>query len=173
MEGDSQMASCMESFLNCSLSLDYCSMAKAGWRYIGDGHVQTMCCRMIVRNWKETYDPWRQHAILDPCCSFLKQQKDQDFINMVQADLSTVDNEQLEQQSAELSPEEESEYKVLLKVNDRRKKRQYCLVCEEEPRAFSYLPCGHFACCLCCDPAQLKCPSCKVIISQRIRTFLP
>ncbi|XP_021355401.1 putative inhibitor of apoptosis [Mizuhopecten yessoensis] len=170
-----QNPKCRESFKNWELaddeSLDFETMATAGWYYIGDGRVKSCCCG-IDREWKVTDDPWTQHALHGPECSFLKQQKGQAYIDRVRAAISTNEGREpeLEQSDIQMSPQDE-EFSKLVEENERLRKQENCWVCGDEPRQIMYIPCGELACCKDCDPAQLKCPICKGTIKGKIVTF--
>ncbi|XP_021355271.1 E3 ubiquitin-protein ligase XIAP-like [Mizuhopecten yessoensis] len=176
---DYQIQQCRESFMNWSPAadgpLDFDAMATAGWYYIGDGHVKSYCCG-INMGWKVTDDPWTQHALHGPECSFLKQQKGQSYIDRVQA-AAVPSNEggepaELEQPDFPMSPQDEAEIEELMEEIKFLKKEKNCWICEEEARMVAYMPCGHLACCRICDLAQLKCPICKGPIEHRINVYL-
>ncbi|XP_033740390.1 putative inhibitor of apoptosis [Pecten maximus] len=186
VEADIQMAACKDSFMYWSgdISLDVDAMAEARWCYIGNGRVTTLCCKAVC-DWKATDDPWKQHAIYSPGCSFLIQQMGQAYVDSVQAGFPTdelpleqpdaqmgpLDDQVSEQPDAQMSPQEELEIQRLFEENELLKRQTYCLVCEEEPRQITYLPCGHLVCCGICGLAQTECPICKETITGRITTF--
>ncbi|XP_069133442.1 baculoviral IAP repeat-containing protein 2-like isoform X2 [Argopecten irradians] len=60
-------------------------MAKAGFFYAGYGdYVRCFYCGGCLRNWEPGDDPWVEHARWFPRCVYVKQNKGQAFINMVQ-----------------------------------------------------------------------------------------
>ncbi|XP_069137327.1 death-associated inhibitor of apoptosis 2-like [Argopecten irradians] len=91
---------CRESFVYWpgDLSLDVDNMAEAGWRYHGNGRIETICCTV---GWcsELTGDPWIQHAIHSPMCPFLKTER-------TTVTLEMDDESELAQTSA-LSPQDD------------------------------------------------------------------
>ncbi|XP_033740392.1 putative inhibitor of apoptosis [Pecten maximus] len=168
VETDTQFDVCKETFIyrSCDMSIDVDAMAEARWYCTGYGEVKTCCCKAFW-DMEATQDPWMQHAIQSPGCSFLIKRKGQTYIDNVQASLLAEDEEPMTAQS-----EEESELVMLQEEIDTRKKEQTCFVCQVNPREVIYWPCGHYSCCKTCHPAQLNCPKCKTIIEYSIFAIL-
>ncbi len=46
-----------------------------------------------------------------------------------------------------------------------------CDICYVEPKAITFLPCGHFNTCEACADKQETCPMCRAYIQGRVKTF--
>ena len=55
-------------------------------------------------------------------------------------------------------------------ADERRREQRMCAVCFEAPKNTALVPCGHSLCERCAERVD-KCPTCRVVVSQRLRTF--
>jgi len=82
--------------------------------------------------------------------------------------------EMLEKQIAETS-RLVNEYKiksmVLEKIKSERKKvdeENKCVICMEERKELTFIPCGHHCCCKNCGSMISSCPMCRTDITSRV-----
>ncbi len=53
--------------------------------------------------------------------------------------------------------------------------KSLCVICEESPRRYTYVPCGHFAVCFFCEQewsVHKTCPICRTEVTSVLRTFV-
>ena len=55
-------------------------------------------------------------------------------------------------------------------ADERRREQRICVVCFEAPKNTALVPCGHTLCERCAERID-KCPTCRVVVKQRLRTF--
>ncbi|XP_056015250.1 baculoviral IAP repeat-containing protein 2-like isoform X2 [Ostrea edulis] len=55
--------------------------------------------------------------------------------------------------------------------NTSLKDQTLCKICMEKNVSIAFLPCGHLACCVDCDPAMRKCPICREFVRGTLKTF--
>lgn len=61
------------------------NLAEAGFYYVGFGDcVRCFQCGLGLRDWSESDDPWIEHSRWSKNCSFVKQMRGQEFINLVE-----------------------------------------------------------------------------------------
>ncbi|XP_050418079.2 baculoviral IAP repeat-containing protein 3 isoform X1 [Patella vulgata] len=61
-------------------------LTEAGFFYTGVvTKVVCFCCGISVRDWEPTAEPWQQHALISPTCSFIKLIKGEEFIQQMAA----------------------------------------------------------------------------------------
>ena len=46
-----------------------------------------------------------------------------------------------------------------------------CKICRQEDVQVVFLPCGHLASCVKCSASASQCPLCKILITERVRTY--
>ncbi|XP_053378484.1 death-associated inhibitor of apoptosis 1-like [Mercenaria mercenaria] len=76
----------VDSFNTCDCTdISPASLAEAGLFYAGFSDC-TRCfyCGIGMRNWSEEDDPWIEHCRWSKNCSFVKQKKGSEFVNLVQ-----------------------------------------------------------------------------------------
>ena len=56
--------------------------------------------------------------------------------------------------------------------NERLLDEKLCKVCMDEQISVSFLPCGHFVCCMGCAPGLRHCPICRQTIKDTVRTYM-
>ncbi|NXH21358.1 XIAP ligase, partial [Bucco capensis] len=74
----------IQTFLSWIYPVDKEQLAEAGFYSTGNGdHVVCFHCGGGLQEWKESEDPWDQHAKWFPGCSFVRNEKGMEFINNV------------------------------------------------------------------------------------------
>jgi len=62
------------------------TLVDAGFFHVGPhDNVKCFCCDIGLKNWQIDDNPWIEHARWFPRCSYLKEQKDEEFIQAAQA----------------------------------------------------------------------------------------
>ena len=85
--------------------------------------------------------------------------------NQEEEQSSTSQEEEVREEGTSAASAEETELKELM---ESRK----CKVCHKEDACVVFVPCGHLTCCLECGNKVNRCPACKSIITERIRSYL-
>ncbi|KAK3577417.1 hypothetical protein CHS0354_032263 [Potamilus streckersoni] len=60
---------------------------------------------------------------------------------------------------------------TILQENQSLKDQRLCKICLDEEICVTFLPCGHFACCVACAVPLKDCPICRKPIQESIKTF--
>lgn len=47
-----------------------------------------------------------------------------------------------------------------------------CKVCRKEDSCMVLIPCGHLVCCVVCGGKIKKCPACKEIVREKVRSYI-
>ncbi|XP_026290013.1 death-associated inhibitor of apoptosis 1 isoform X2 [Frankliniella occidentalis] len=172
-------------------------LAEAGFFFTGLGD-KTMCfqCGGGLKDWAETDDPWREHALRFSRCSHVVQTKGQDFIAEVlgkrPATLTpeeiralAIPKEYLNVVQQHPLPEETSEASSSSSVSEESNKPQEvsktptksiddagaCKICFSEEIGVAFLPCGHLVSCVKCVPSLETCAVCREPISATVRVY--
>ncbi|XP_060822287.1 baculoviral IAP repeat-containing protein 3-like [Bombus pascuorum] len=160
------------------------ALADAGFYYTGVRDITTCYhCGVGIGNWKTEEEPWVQHAMLSPCCSYLLTVRGTQYVNdatgqelydtcegpSVQTtaeshEKATSDNEVIEMTLPKKQAALEEEKKKLI---DARR----CTVCKEREAIMTFIPCGHLVTCQYCSQAFGQCLICGREIEAQIRVF--
>ncbi|KAL3881346.1 hypothetical protein ACJMK2_027798 [Sinanodonta woodiana] len=60
---------------------------------------------------------------------------------------------------------------TILQENQSLKDQRLCKICLDEEICVTFVPCGHFACCVACAVPLKDCPICRKPIQESIKTF--
>lgn len=61
-----------------------CSLCEAGFIFSGvKYYVRCFNCGVILKDWETTDNPWKEHALFSPGCTFVLLNKCDEFINKV------------------------------------------------------------------------------------------
>lgn len=118
--------------------------------------VYCFCCGIGLKNWLKSDDPWVQHAMYSPNCTFLKSSKGADFIESCCRIMRTStlgDN-----QNDTAVPVEYGETKL-------------CKICYQVPCNMALVPCGHVVACDRCAVKFDNCPVCRQQIRSIVRLY--
>uniref|UniRef100_K1QB79 Apoptosis 1 inhibitor n=1 Tax=Magallana gigas TaxID=29159 RepID=K1QB79_MAGGI len=141
-------------------------MALAGFFYAGYGdYTRCFFCGGGLRNWEAGDDPWVEHARWFKKCAFVRQNRGQEFIDLVQKRAAELD----EQGNQEEVGNQQTNTAI---KNTSLKDQILCKICMEKNVSIAFLPCGHLACCEDCAPAMRKCPICREFVRGTVKTFL-
>ncbi|KAJ1531811.1 hypothetical protein ONE63_000465 [Megalurothrips usitatus] len=176
-------------------------LAEAGFFYTGLGD-KTICfqCGGGLKDWAETDQPWREHALYFSKCSFVVQTKGREFIAEVlgkkPAPLTPEEIHALAipkeysdvvQQRTEPSASSRSIINVyLMYVNSSETTAQEttpvppssvddaraCKICFSEEIGVAFLPCGHLVSCVNCVSSLTTCALCRKPFSATVRVFM-
>ncbi|XP_041352484.1 baculoviral IAP repeat-containing protein 7-B-like [Gigantopelta aegis] len=82
-------------------------LATAGFFYAGHGDsVRCFCCGGTLRSWERSDDPWIEHAVWFPRCTYVIQEKGEQFVREIQSNfLSSIPNRQAIQSPQRESPQ--------------------------------------------------------------------
>lgn len=140
-------------------------LAEAGFFYTGytDG---TMCfyCGKGLYMWKETDNPYVEHATHFPNCTFLKTSKGEDFVRDIQKLVKSGHKNKKEEVTINAT-EEPPEVEVI--------SGKECLICLTLERQIVFQPCGHFVTCVTCSYSLNKCCICRTNVINRLRAYSP
>ena len=88
------------------------------------------------------------------------------FEAMVEALTAAEDSHQREVGEApEPAPAPTNELEELVEA-------RLCKVCRREDSCMVFVPCGHLVCCQQCGERATRCPVCRMVISEKIRSFI-
>ncbi|XP_056015255.1 putative inhibitor of apoptosis isoform X5 [Ostrea edulis] len=219
-------------------------MSLAGFSYAGyEDYTRCFFCGGELRNWEADDDPWVEHGRWFSNCTFVRQNRGQQFIDLVLQKMAEIEQEteSLEsgmhkvsthaildivfelvdeertdpsnesnsnkgskgettmefhfndtniseelkdrsppQQSIDIEDEGisqcdnsliENDMDPVHRENTSLKDQTLCKICMEKNVSIAFLPCGHLACCVDCDPAMRKCPICREFVRGTLKTF--
>lgn len=138
------------------------TLAEAGLYYSGrSDRVFCFACEGGLKDWEATDDPWIEHAVWFPFCSFLKAEKGEEFISKARK----VKFEQRRQSASD----QDSGYSTSPQssVEDQRQTiddSELCIICCDQPRGLVFIPCGHLVSCGRCCVQLNSCPTCRAKI---------
>ena len=140
------------------------------------GVVTCFNCEVSLNNWEKTDNPWIEHAIHSPTCTFVKLTKGDKFI----ADCMTIqirsEEEQKIQKKIEFQKLEETynskEKERNVVVSEPVYEAKSCSVCLCEEASIVYLPCKHVATCNKCAPLFSSCVICKELIDATMKVYI-
>ncbi|KAL4648873.1 E3 ubiquitin-protein ligase XIAP-like [Arapaima gigas] len=140
-------------------------LAQAGFYSSGaPDRVTCFKCGGGLKNWQPEEDPWEEHAKHYPGCSFLLEEKGQEFVNRIQ--LSDPRG------SAPASDVNHPSYEDPLEKLRKLQREKQCKVCMDRDISIVFIPCGHLVTCNNCSQALTKCPICCAVITQKIKTYI-
>ncbi|KAK7582126.1 hypothetical protein V9T40_013571 [Parthenolecanium corni] len=173
----------LKSFASCNRKLKVKLLSEAGFFYHGSDDC-TICfhCGGGLKEWKDSDDPWIEHAYWYPRCGFVLSMKGKEYVDhswgKKQESSTTAEMRRAEtlkdlidifksKQHAE-SPVQSS------KTNDKSTKESSmsCKICFVEERNVMFVPCRHIIACENCAANLAKCGVCRCKIEDTIRVFL-
>lgn len=164
-------------------------LSEAGFFYCGKGD-RTICfsCDLGLKDWESGDDPWIEHALWSPGCSFLKEAKGHNFIVRAKKVKHDKEKESFSSDSGYSSPTEEKQLpfdnipeKGSNVEEDKEEKKapetptsdsELCIICFNDTRAVVFVPCGHFVSCGLCAASFKSCPTCRTEIQGCVRAYL-
>jgi len=145
-------------------------LAKCGFYYAGEED-RTRCyyCGIGIKNWACDDNPWMEHAIYSPKCSFLQLNK-----HRCKFTLTTLheksDTEQLfvdlnEKMNEENGPttQDSLTYEVV--------HQNICRICLVNEARYMLLPCRHLSYCIECVASLSKCAICREAPNAILKVF--
>lgn len=153
-------------------------------------------CNGGLNNWEAGDNPWIEHAVWFPECTFVLEQKGSNFINKARKDKfdqRNIETLLVEKKKSETPALEEEKpalpkdcdsglsspttedlkaFPKLEEENHKLKDERLCIICYDKERAVVFLPCGHLNTCTNCAPAFNKCPTCRGTITNLVRAYL-
>ncbi|XP_026285713.1 death-associated inhibitor of apoptosis 1 isoform X1 [Frankliniella occidentalis] len=176
-------------------------LAEAGFFYTGLGD-KTICfqCGGALKDWAETDEPWREHALYFSKCGHVVQTKGREFIAEVLGKRpATLTPEEIralaipkeylnvvqQHPSPDVTSEASSSSSVSHKANEPQPVSETtnkstksiddaraCKLCFSEEIGVAFLPCGHLVSCVNCVPSLKTCAVCREPFSATVRVYL-
>lgn len=144
-------------------------LSLAGFFYSQFGDmVSCFSCGGSLKGWSLDSDPWSEHAIWFPTCSYVRLQKGINFINktckeyhtrLLISPFSHDVNSTLTNNDAQSNPDDTSTLK------------EKCSICYKNPLQIALIPCGHLVSCTTCIFSIPICPVCHNAFSSVLRIF--
>lgn len=196
---DSRRSSFQNATHQFPLSVE--QLAEAGFYYVGiSDYLKCFHCDIGLCSWEAGDDPWIEHALHSPECSYLRLNKGQEFINACLRkkkseqnartegrEEETYENESEGYNSASTSPTSTPPQSASPPTSshittvesqpppdpvERQTRSFVCAICMENDIGVVFLPCGHLIACTRCAPCVSECPVCRRHIRGTVRTFL-
>ncbi|XP_061901469.1 E3 ubiquitin-protein ligase XIAP-like [Entelurus aequoreus] len=160
----------LSSFAEIQHPIDHARLARAGFYSTGAGD-RVLCfrCGGGLKGWQPDEDPWEEHAKNYPGCSFLLEEKGQEFINSIQLQDPQRNRATSSHQNGLTADQNGEDPLETLRKLQREKQ---CKVCMDRDTSVVFIPCGHLATCEKCSQALNKCPICCGAISQKVKTYI-
>ncbi|XP_057705726.1 E3 ubiquitin-protein ligase XIAP [Corythoichthys intestinalis] len=158
------------SFAGIRHPIDHARLATAGFYSTGTGDM-VMCfrCGGGLKSWQPDEDPWEEHARSYPGCSYLLEEKGEEFINSIQLQDPQRDNASQSNQNGFTTYRNDEDPLETLRKLQREKQ---CKVCMDKDTCIVFIPCGHLATCEDCSQTLTKCPICCGAITQKVKTYI-
>ena len=140
------------------------NFAEAGFYSIKHrDYVKCFKCGGGLCNWDPFDDPWVEHAIYYPNCTYLNENKSIVFIECVQeVYYKKKDNNKIINKCNYLIKNFE-----VLKIND----FLLCKLCFNKNINVVLIPCGHTLSCYECSEKLITCPICKIVIQIKQKIY--
>ncbi|XP_077589686.1 E3 ubiquitin-protein ligase XIAP [Stigmatopora nigra] len=160
----------MSSFAGIQHPIDHARLARAGFYSTGTGD-RVMCfrCGGGLKGWHPDEDPWEEHAKSYPGCSFLLEEKGEEFISGIQLQDAQRNNASPSNQNGFPTQRNDEDPLETLRKLQREK---LCKVCMDRDTCVVFIPCGHLATCENCSQTLSKCPICCGSITQKVKTYI-
>ncbi|XP_019739512.1 E3 ubiquitin-protein ligase XIAP isoform X1 [Hippocampus comes] len=160
----------LRSFTGVQHPVDHARLARAGFYRTGTGDM-VMCfrCGGGLKGWQPDEDPWEEHAKSYPGCSFLLEEKGQEFINTIQLQDPQQNKATSRHQNGFTAYKNDEDPLETLRKLQREKQ---CKVCMDRDTCVVFIPCGHLATCEECSQTLIKCPICCGAITQKVKTYI-
>ncbi|CAH0553039.1 unnamed protein product [Brassicogethes aeneus] len=159
-------------------------LASAGFFYLGCGD-QVLCfhCGGGLKDWEENDEPWEQHGMWFPKCSYLLLKKGVEYVNKLKEETRETEDITLPSTSGSLNTVETkvpqsttvSEIKSDSDKNNEKSSEQdhhLCKICFKNELGVVFLPCGHIVACVDCASALSTCAVCRKPLEATVRAFL-
>lgn len=159
-------------------------LSDAGFYFTGnDDRVCCFSCGGGFKDWKDTDDPWKLHAIWYGKCEYLKLMKDIDFIEKVTKQREKIHRKvswssvQTVQKSLEKATCQSNEqfHDTNKKSDDEEVKKdlKLCKICYANDVNIVFLPCGHIIACAKCTSSleKPKCPACCQLFDSVVKIY--
>ncbi|XP_066999488.1 death-associated inhibitor of apoptosis 1 [Anabrus simplex] len=163
-------------------------LSEAGFFYTGKGD-QTVCfhCGGALKDWKNGDDPFVEHALWYPKCTYIVQLKGKEFVDKISGEkealIAAKEANDIEvpselKEAVQIHHPEEKESSPLAphSVEDTASKvvheERLCKICYQEEMGVVFLPCGHLVACVKCALSLNTCAVCRKPVSATVRTFL-
>lgn len=139
------------------------NMAEAGFYYRGvEDHTICFSCGGALKDWKDEDEPWEQHAMWFPNCTFLITTKGQQYIDEVQKKIAGVSSVETKEENERTDEKlSECEDGVIL-----------CKICNRFERNTIFMPCKHIIACGKCAEVLKNCPVCRSLIDSKIKVYI-
>ena len=162
-------------------------MAEAGLFYTGKTDaVWCFKCDQGLKSWEPTDQPWVEHALWNPGCKFVLEQKGQTFVDQVHSP-DIVETPKNDSNIEPAKPSEDLKIEPTKPIegskiepsktvqkdvqNDSVPDDRLCTICCDQERSVVFLPCGHLTACRACSAHFEKCPNCRGQISGLLPVY--
>lgn len=152
-------------------------LSEAGFFYVGVGD-QTLCfhCGGGLKDWEENDNPWEEHALWFPKCTYLFLKKGPEYIEQVKQKKdprtppppSSASSSETKENSEQLS----AKNSVTTTEDKERDEKTLCKICYKNEVGVVFLPCGHIVACVECSVALKTCAVCRKPLEATVRAFL-
>lgn len=153
------------------------NLAEAGFFYVGVGD-QTLCfhCGGGLKDWEENDDPWEEHALWFPKCTYLFLKKGPDYIEQVKQKKDPkapiAETNPCSSKTKENSESEQLSVTSEVTESKERDEKTLCKICYKNEVGVVFLPCGHIVACVECSAALKTCAVCRKPLEATVRAFL-
>ena len=79
----------------------------------------------------------------------------------------------IEEWFEELRRERELTERERREKEEEEERRKRCVVCADREKSYTFIPCGHMACCSICADRLEICPVCRAPVNSTVKTFIP
>ncbi|XP_047208646.1 E3 ubiquitin-protein ligase XIAP [Girardinichthys multiradiatus] len=160
----------LSSFATVQHPISHERLARAGFYSTGLGD-KVLCfrCGGGLKGWQPEEDPWAEHAKYYPGCSFLLEEKGDEFVNSIQLRGPQQSSAAASHQNGFSASEKDED--PLEKLRKLQMEKQ-CKICMDRDISIVFLPCGHLVSCKQCSESLIKCPICCGAITQKIKTYI-
>ncbi|KAF6197352.1 hypothetical protein GE061_020287 [Apolygus lucorum] len=164
----------LESYLDWPISIRVRPnrLSDAGFYYLGKGD-QTKCfhCGIGLNAWRDTDDPWTEHARHSPKCRYMQMVKGQDFIDEI-IKAKAASNVATTKTTTTTTMASEPKVEKLPEGTVATSSERMCTICFSEEIGAIFLPCGHVAACTKCAVSLMKCAICRKDVTGTLRAFI-
>lgn len=123
--------------------------------------VSCFSCGGSLKGWHTDCDPWKEHAVWFPNCSYVKLHKGAKFIRLARQQYRS---KLLTYEPPEITGEEESN-------SSTPNNTESCSLCFHGPIEVALIPCGHSVTCAACVFSLNNCPVCRAKFNSVLRIF--
>ena len=152
-----------DSFTNWPGQQSVKEMSSAGFYFLGHlDRVKCHICSVVLGEWKQTDEPWFEHAKHSRYCSFVLLHKGLDFVE-------AIDGPKPDYIAEDYIDGTEDDWETV--GMGEKEEEKLCVICMDEPIQMLATPCGHFSYCGQCITKLKKCGICRSRITGYIRAF--